>query len=263
MPPSESAGWPHCLLTPAFPDPARFARISLACRPLPLYFESNKRLIQADVSVEPTRQKLLDTAGQLFAAKGFQATTVREVCQAADANIAAVHYHFGDKERLYIECVRLAHCQQDVTRFDWPDGMSPQHKLAAIVTHMLSLMLATDRPQWQVELMVRELARPTQACRVLVEEFISPMFSQLLAVVSEMFPANAPLLIRQQAAFSVVAQCLLYRYHRPIGQLLIGEQQFQQLLDAETVSQQVIAFSLAGIRQCALQCGAEHAAEVP
>ena len=248
-------------------DPAanrhQIHRILLASRLQPLKMESSKRLIQSDVSVEPTRQKLLDTAGQLFAAKGFQATTIREVCLAADANIAAVHYHFGDKERLYIECVKLAHCQRGITRFDWPDDIPPQDKLAVIVTQMLSMMLAADRPAWQAELMVRELARPSQACRVLVEEFISPMFSQLLAVVSEMFPANAPLLIRQQTAFSVVAQCLLYRYHRPIGQLLIGEQQFQQLLDVETVSQQVIAFSLAGIRQCALQCGAELAAEVP
>jgi AcrR family transcriptional regulator len=218
-------------------------------------------LIQSDVLVEPTRRKLLDTAGQLFAAKGFQATTVREVCQAANVNIAAIHYHFGDKEQLYIECVRQAHCQQGVTRFDWPEGMSPPDKLAGIITQMLSLMLARDRPAWQAELMVRELARPTTACRVLVEEFVSPMFAELLQVVSEMLPATAPLLLRQQTAFSVVAQCLLYRYHRPIGQLLIGEQQFQQLLDVETVSRQIFSFSLAGIRQCALQCGAESSAE--
>lgn len=203
--------------------------------------------------LEDTRQKLIDCAGQIFSAKGFEATTVREVCQAAGANIAAIHYHFGDKQRLYIECVKYAHCQQGMTLFDWPPGTLPQHKLTVLVTHMLTMMVATDRPAWQIELMVRELARPTVACRALVEEFISPVFAQLLAIVSELLPAETPLLTRQQTAFSVVAQCLLYRYHRPIGQLLIGEEQFQQLLNVDTVANQIIAFSLGGIRECARQ----------
>lgn len=120
-----------------------------------------------------------------------------------------------------------------------------------LVTHMLTMLVATDRPVWLIELMVRELARPTDACGAVVKEFISPVFHQLLAIVSELLPAENPLLTRQQTAFSVVAQCLLYRYHRPIGQLLIGEEQFRQLLNVDTVAEQVIAFSLGGIRECA------------
>jgi len=212
--------------------------------------------------VDDTRQRLIDAAGQIFSEKGFEATTVREVCQAASVNIAAIHYHFGDKERLYIECVKHAHCQQGVVQFDWPDGTTPEQKLTAMVTHMLTMMLAADTPAWHIELMMRELARPTLACQALVEEFISPMFLQLLAIVSEMLPAQTPLITRQQTAFSVVAQCLLYRYHRPIGRLLVGEEQFQRLLDVEPVARQIIAFSLGGIRECAAHLAAAEAHEV-
>lgn len=201
--------------------------------------------------MEDTRQKLIDCAGQIFSEKGFETTTVREVCHAAGANIAAIHYHFGDKQQLYIECVKQANCRQGMTLCDWPGGTSPQHKLTVLVKQMLTMMLDTDRPAWQIELMVRELARPTAACRAVVEEFISPLFTQLLGIVSELLPAELPLLTKQQTAFSVVAQCLLYRYHRPIGQLLIGEQQFRQLLNVDTVAEQILAFSLGGIRECA------------
>ena len=211
--------------------------------------------------MDDTRQKLMNYAGEIFSAKGFESTTVREVCQAAGVNIAAIHYHFGDKERLYLECVKHAHCQHGMVEFDWPNGTSSQEKLTTMVTHMLTMMLATDQPAWQIELMMRELARPTAACRVLVEEFISPVFTQLLAIVSEMLPAETPLLARQQTAFSVVAQCLLYRYHRPIGQLLIGEEQFQRLLNVDTVARQIVAFSLGGIRECARQYGVSAAEE--
>jgi AcrR family transcriptional regulator len=211
--------------------------------------------------MDSTRQKLLDCAGQLFSRKGFEATTVREVCHVAGVNIAAIHYHFGDKERLYVECVKHAYCRHGMTSFDWPAETSPREKLSVVVTHMLTTMLATDQPEWHLELLVRELARPTAACRVLVEQFISPMFAQLLAIVGELMPVETPLLLQQQATFSVVAQCLLYRYHRPIGQLLIGEQQFQRLLDVDAVSSQIISFSLGGIQRCGVESFAETAAE--
>jgi TetR/AcrR family transcriptional regulator, regulator of cefoperazone and chloramphenicol sensitivity len=94
---------------------------------------------------------------------------------------------------------------------------------------------------------MRELARPTAACQVVVEEFISPMFSQLLQIVSEFFPDHVPLIAQQRLAFSVVAQCLLYRYHRPIGRLLIGEENFHKMFDVAETSRQITAFSLGGI----------------
>ncbi len=197
--------------------------------------------------MDDTRQKLIDVAGQVFSEKGFEATTVREVCQLAGVNIAAIHYHFGDKERLYIEAVKYAHCHQGVVKFDWPANCLPEQKLAGMIGHMVQMMLADDAPSWHIELMMRELARPTNACQALVEEFISPMFAQLLSIVSEFLPVNAPLIDRQRLAFSVVAQCLLYRYHRPIGRLLVGEETFQKMFDMEETARQITAFSLGGI----------------
>lgn len=211
--------------------------------------------------MDDTRQKLIDAAGQIFSEKGFETTTVREVCQAAGANIAAIHYHFGDKERLYIEAVKHANCQQGVVKFDWPPGCSPERKLEGMIFHMMEMMLENDSPSWHIELMMRELARPTAACRELVEEFISPMFSQLLEIVTVFFPEGAPLLLRQRMVMSVVSQCLLYRYHRPIGRLLLGEETFQKLFELEMTAQQVLAFSLGGIRAAVAEYVASGVAE--
>src|SRR5579859_2251157 len=50
--------------------------------------------------IQDTKQKIMDTAEKLFAEKGYDATSLRQVIAEAGVNLAAVHYHFGSKEEL-------------------------------------------------------------------------------------------------------------------------------------------------------------------
>ena len=58
------------------------------------------------VPVLDTRTRILDAAEALFAAHGFEATTMRMITAAAKANLASVNYHFGSKESLVEEVFR-------------------------------------------------------------------------------------------------------------------------------------------------------------
>src|SRR5262245_56133679 len=58
---------------------------------------------------DATRSRLIEAAGHVFAEQGFKATTVRDICAKAGANVAAVNYHFGGKEGLYNAVLRHAH----------------------------------------------------------------------------------------------------------------------------------------------------------
>lgn len=53
-----------------------------------------------------THERILDSAEKLFADNGFRGTSLRQITQAAKVNIAAVNYHFGTKEALYVEVIR-------------------------------------------------------------------------------------------------------------------------------------------------------------
>lgn len=57
-----------------------------------------------------TQERLLDSAEELFAEKGFEAVSLREITAKAEANVAAVNYHFGSKENL-IDAVMGRHAR--------------------------------------------------------------------------------------------------------------------------------------------------------
>lgn len=50
---------------------------------------------------ENSKQKILSAATKLFAHKGFDAVSVREICKEANANLCLISYHFGGKQELY------------------------------------------------------------------------------------------------------------------------------------------------------------------
>ena len=53
-----------------------------------------------------TRMKILEVAHKLFAEKGYAGVSIREIASRCDVNVAAINYHFSNKEKLYVETMR-------------------------------------------------------------------------------------------------------------------------------------------------------------
>jgi AcrR family transcriptional regulator len=56
--------------------------------------------VRSNEAGQETRDRLLDAAEQLFAQRGLDAVSVRDITESAGANTAAIHYHFGSKHDL-------------------------------------------------------------------------------------------------------------------------------------------------------------------
>jgi TetR/AcrR family transcriptional regulator, regulator of cefoperazone and chloramphenicol sensitivity len=190
-----------------------------------------------------TQQRVLDAAEEIFAEKGFKAASIREIAKKARANVAAINYYFGDKERLYIEAVKYAHrgCTEGEPFPEWAPGTPAIPKLRDFIRVMAARMLSPQSLA-STQLMMREMANPTAACVEIVNEYIQPMAQTLGGILTELLPAAS----EQQmflTAFSIVGQCLFYRNNRPIAALLVGEEEFQRY-DAELVANHVASFTL-------------------
>ena len=50
---------------------------------------------------ENSKTRILEAATALFARKGFDGTSIREICKTADVNICMISYYWGGKQELY------------------------------------------------------------------------------------------------------------------------------------------------------------------
>src|SRR5687768_4924825 len=125
-----------------------------------------RRVKQRGGSQAATREALLEAGAEIFARRGFAATTVREICDQAGANVAAINYHFGDKAGLYAEV--LAHALK-CARQKYPPHLgttktsTAETRLRAFVESFLLRLFDDGRHAWHGKLMSREMVEPTAA----------------------------------------------------------------------------------------------------
>jgi AcrR family transcriptional regulator len=205
-----------------------------------------------------TRQRLLDAAEEIFAAKGYEAASVEEITRRAKANRAAISFHFGGKERLYIEAVKYAHrnCIEGVPFPDWPEGTPAEERLRGFLRTVVFRMVAEPKP-CSTQLMMREMAQPTAACVEVVREYIRPMADVLMGILNDLLPPEVPEGRRYLLGFSLVGQCLFYKQNRPVAALLMGEEAFGRL-DPELLAAHIFTVARAGVAAVAEEFSASR-----
>jgi TetR/AcrR family transcriptional regulator, regulator of cefoperazone and chloramphenicol sensitivity len=165
-----------------------------------------------------TRDKLLEVAGPIFAERGYQAATIREICAGAGANVAAINYHFGDKLGLYTELlqqsVRAAQLKAVQNTLD--QNASPEDILRALIRARLRSITGENLPDWQSRLLAHELAQPTPALRRLITNVARPIYKRLLALIGEMIDMSPDDENTRLCAVSVVGQVLAYVLPGPL-----------------------------------------------
>ena len=200
---------------------------------------------------DETRRQLLEAAGEVFAEAGFRNATVREICRRAGANIAAVNYHFGDKETLYAELLRYSH-EKAMEKYPLlgsvgPDA-PPEKKLRAFILSLLRRIFDQGPTAWHGKLLVREMIEPTGALDSLVAERIRPMADQLWKIIAEILDCPASDERVRLCGFSVVSQCTFYKHCQPVVTRMLPKQLPQDAASIEHLADHITKFSLAAMK---------------
>jgi TetR/AcrR family transcriptional regulator, regulator of cefoperazone and chloramphenicol sensitivity len=202
-----------------------------------------------------TRQRVLNIAAELFAERGFNNVTVREICQRAGTNLAAVNYHFRDKLGLYKEVVQLAANEMNRVKTDVMDAAEeprpPEERLRTYIHLTLHHLLDPRQESWMEKLVARETIDPTPAIDLIIQKGIKPTTERNGRMMAELLGTSLDDPRVWRCFLSVQGQCLFYKMSMPISLRMAppGFQYTPELIDA--LAEHVYQFSLAGIRAMA------------
>ncbi len=196
---------------------------------------------------DETREKLVEAAGQVFAERGFQEATVREICSRAGTNGAAVNYHFGDKLGLYTEVLRSSIFALQAAG----DGRMAHLSDASAAFRMLiyewfERMREGGRTAWFARIMAHEMAQPTPALD-LVTEAMGANYLWFLTLVGKLIGRSADDPCTRMCVHSVVGQVVHYMRSRPMLSRLSPDLKLEDEEQRRAIAEHVVAFSLAGM----------------
>lgn len=203
-----------------------------------------------------TRAKIIAVALRVFATRGFEAATLKEITTASQANVAAIHYHFGSKEVLIQEV--LASVANPINRLrlemleSVPEGpgRTLEHVVRALVTPPIRLSLAeTGDARLVTRLLLQARALPSELTSTTI-------FAQYDATAQHFVQAlmtAAPTLSRRDAywryAFAIGAM------HYIVSESEAGHHRLQRISgglcdthDPEAIVSQLVAFVMAGFQ---------------
>jgi TetR/AcrR family transcriptional regulator, regulator of cefoperazone and chloramphenicol sensitivity len=200
-----------------------------------------------------TESRLLEAAGEIFAEVGYRAATVRQICEKAGANIAAVNYHFGDKEGLYMAVLRSvpdAHAEKYPADRGLRSGATAEQRLAAYIESLLNRVFDEGRPGWHTKIMAREMIEPTRALDTLVADVALPVHRELAAIVRELLGSKATADAVRLCTLSILSQCVYYHHARSVLSRLYPEQEYGSQ-DIAQLADHITRFSQGALQQFA------------
>jgi len=204
-------------------------------------------------SQKEARERLLDAAEECFAENGFDGTSIRDLTAKANCNIAAVNYHFGGKEKLYLAMWRRRLAMLRQARIDGIQTVlsqtEPEPQLEDLIRAFANSFIQPLRCDggWPLfrKLMLREMSNPHMSREMFIDEIVKPTMKVFLPALERFSPGLKP---RQKLCvlFSIVGQ-LTHAIH--IDEMLessaaaeLGWPSMTELVD------HIVQFSAAAIR---------------
>jgi len=206
------------------------------------------------MSQPDTRERILDTAEELFATNGYHCTSLRAITAAAGANLAAVNYHFGSKEALLEEVFRRrlvplnalrAESLRDVAEQAAARGENPEagDVLRAFIAPTLRFCCGEPGARHFSTLVGRSMAEPDATVRTIFLQLIQPLFEQLLSLMRDAQPELPLATVFWRLQFSLGAMTHVMRLLGHGGGLL---QTFPEEVDSEILIEELLTFVTAG-----------------
>ena len=204
---------------------------------------------------EQTRLRLFEAAERQFATKGYNAASVRDITNEAETNIAAVNYHFGGKENLYIEMYRRILLEMRDARLKVLNAAmnDPDATLESVLTGFAHVFFeplkeGSSHADYLLPLWLREMTEPRLPERLMFDQFLAPVTLAFREALQKTCPG-----LEEEAC----QMCI----HNFVGQLVhiaqalniyrnVDKELTRYPVDLDLLLKHAVTYAAAGIRAC-------------
>lgn len=160
------------------------------------------------------KEKILDVAMRLFAQKGYEATTIREICSKSGAYQLSINYHFNGKENLYKEVLLKAFKLCDKEKLiNEIKNLPPEQKLRKIINNDLKKMFCNDDRGLLSKILFWEYPNFSQILKDFIDDVLLPIRKFEISIFAEMAPDKDEIAWRYYV-FSMLSQMVAF-YQNP------------------------------------------------
>ena len=173
-----------------------------------------------------TRQRLLESAIRIFAARGFDGARTRDIAGAARANLISIAYYFGDKQGLYRAAAQhvaahwAAHIRPLVQQAQASmsrDGTAHREFveiLCSLLRHFVRIILGDFLPDCYGKFLSQAASGPVREF-ALIDRSLAPLRDIVAAAIAALTGESAVSTITRSRAISIIGSCVCFRRDRP------------------------------------------------
>jgi len=185
---------------------------------------------------EYTRNQIIKAAVSLFAEKGFDRSSVRDIVSKARVNQAAINYHFKGKDGLYLEVLKIAF--ERLTQSTGVDAeelksLSREQALRRFVRDQLRPLLFQDELSRYIRMFAWESAHPSKVFRKFIANNTTSYLSAAVDLVRRFLPPDTQDRVALCAAICLMGQCNVFVRNRD----LFAQDPFRMTIDEPFVDE--------------------------
>jgi AcrR family transcriptional regulator len=172
--------------------------------------------------VAGTRERLFSAAVKVFARTGYKGATVREICRVAGAaNVNAINYYFGGKEKLYksiLDAMFSAYQRRKEAQASAEQKRkTPEERLRNYIESYCGILFCEGEiAREMASIFLAEMSRPSRYLDEMVQKYMAPEAEEITGIVRDILGPKTPLPVLRNCAVSVIGQVTYYSFAWPM-----------------------------------------------
>lgn len=167
--------------------------------------------------MKETKEKLLQTATELFAKYGINGVSTRALAKESGVNLSSIHYYFGSKQKLYdavlesiIERISAFIASKRAPLLEKP--LPPNEEFKVLIGNLIDFLCSSAISNAQSELLIKEIVQPTNVYHQLYTQIIEPMHQRLTALAMQVTDFKEEEAILQ--VHCLIGQAVNFKIHK-------------------------------------------------